>query len=115
MNKWSLLGCAILSEVAASLSLKAALENPLWYALVVAGYSASFVFLSAVLRAGMPLGIAYGIWGALGVALTAGAASVAFSEPLTPTMLAGMVLVIAGVLCVETGSRNASAPKEPAR
>jgi len=108
LRRWLLLGAAIASEVTGSLSLKAALENPGWYALVVAGYVASFVFLSLGLRAGLSLGVACGIWGALGVASTAILAAVIFGEPLTPVMLLGMVLIIGGVLTVELGSRRAA-------
>lgn len=106
MTKWSLLLGAIFSEVTGSLSLKAALDHPAWYALVAAGYAASFVFLAAVLRAGMPLGLAYGIWGALGVALTAVLGAVFFGEALTAVTFAGLALIIGGVLLVELGSHR---------
>lgn len=56
----------------------------------------------------MPLGIADGIWGANGVALTAVTSSIIFNEALTSTMLAGIALIIAGVLTVELGSRRAT-------
>ncbi|MFB2585417.1 DMT family transporter [Herbiconiux liukaitaii] len=108
MKKWFLLGAAILTEVSASLSLKAALDHPGWYVLVVAGYLAAFVLLAFVLRAGMPLGVAYGVWGALGVALTAGFAALLFGETLTPVMLVGIAMVMAGVLAVEIGSQRAA-------
>ena len=39
--------------------------------LVVTGYVASFVLLSLALDAGMGIGVAYGIWTAVGVAFTA--------------------------------------------
>jgi small multidrug resistance pump len=103
MTKWFLLAGAILSEVAGSLSMKAAVGHPGWYAVVVVGYATSFVFLDRVLRAGMPLGVAYGIWGALGVALTAGLSAALFGETLTGVMIVGIVLVIAGVTCIEFG------------
>lgn len=107
MRKWLLLAAAISCEVTASLSLKGALDAPALYAVVVAGYLASFVFLALVLRAGLPLGVAYGIWGALGVALTALLSALLFAEPLTALMGAGMVLIIGGVLLVELGSQRA--------
>ncbi|WP_120339996.1 DMT family transporter [Cryobacterium soli] len=107
MTTWLLLAGAIASEVAASLSLKGALDQPVWYVLVVAGYACSFALLAAVLRRGFPLGVAYGIWGAVGVAATALLAAVIFGEALTPLMLAGMALIIGGVLCVELGSQQA--------
>jgi small multidrug resistance pump len=53
----------------------------------------------------MPVGIAYGVWSACGVALVALAARALFGEPLTPLMMAGIVLIIGGVLTIElTGS-----------
>ncbi|MDN6331367.1 MAG: SMR family transporter, partial [Micrococcaceae bacterium] len=54
------------------------------------------------------LGVAYGIWGASGVALTAALSAIIFGEPLTATMLAGMGLIIAGVLTIELGSQRAA-------
>jgi small multidrug resistance pump len=114
MRKWLLLLAAILLEVAATLSLRAALDNPGWYALVFAGYVGSFVVLSFVLRTGMALGVAYGIWGASGVALTAVLATFLFDDPLTAAMGAGTGLIIAGVLCVELGSHGAPTQQEGA-
>jgi small multidrug resistance pump len=106
MMKWLLLAGAIASEVIASLTLKAALENPALFAVVGAGYVTAFGLLGSVLRRGLALGVAYGIWAAMGVALTALLAAVLFGEPLTLLMLAGIALVIGGVLCVELGSRR---------
>jgi small multidrug resistance pump len=106
--KWILLAGAITSEVAASLSLKAALNDPAFFIIVVAGYIASFAFLTGVLRAGLALGVAYGIWAALGVILTVLLAAAIFGEPLTPMMLMGVTLVIGGVLCIELGSHQHS-------
>ncbi len=105
MRKWLMLAGAIGTEVTGSMSLRAALDHPGWYALATAGFLAAFVFLTAALRAGMALGVGYGIWGACGVALTAGLSAVVFGEPLTALMLAGIVLIIAGVLAVELGAR----------
>ncbi|GAA1365596.1 SMR family transporter [Arthrobacter rhombi] len=108
MTKWILLSCAILSEVTGSMSLKAAMGHPGWHAVTAVGFVVAFICLSGVLRRGMPLGIAYGIWGATGVALTAISSAVVFNESLTGTMLAGIALIIAGVLTVELGSQRAA-------
>lgn len=110
MTRWLLLAGAILTEVAASLSLKAALEQPAFSVVVVIGYLAAFTCLSLGLRRGLPLGVAYGIWAAAGVALTALLSAAIFGEPLTPVMLLGILLVVAGVLCVELGSRRHPVP-----
>jgi small multidrug resistance pump len=107
MNKWLVLTAAIGSEVAATLALKAALDHPAWYVLVVAGYLAAFGFLAACLRLDMKIGVAYGIWGAGGVTLTAVLSAALYGEPLTALMGLGIALIIAGVLTVELGSQRA--------
>ena len=107
MKAWFVLTGAILSEVVGSLSLKAALDHPGWYALVTLGYAAAFAFLTICLRLGMKIGVAYGIWGAGGVALTAVLSALIFTEPLTVPMGLGIVLIIGGVLTVEFGSQKA--------
>ncbi len=109
MRKWLLLSATIVSEVTGSLALSAAQQQPAWYALTIAGYVGSFWLLGLVLRAGMPLGVAYGIWSACGVALTALGGAVLFADPLTRTMLAGMALIVVGVLLVQVGSERARA------
>ena len=102
---WLLLGLAICSEVAATLSLKGSATVPALYAVVVFGYLASFVLLALVLRRGMALGVAYGIWGAVGVALTAVLSAVVFGEALTAVMVLGLACIVSGVVLVEYGSR----------
>lgn len=104
MRVWMLLLAAIACEVIATLSLKGALHHRALYLPVALGYSAAVVLLSAVLRRGLPLGVAYGIWAALGVAATAALSALIFAEPLTPVMGVGLALVILGVIVVEIGS-----------
>ena len=66
MRAWFFLTVAILSEVTATLCLKVALEHPVVYGVVVVGYIVAFSSLHQVLRCGMHVGAAYGIWGAHG-------------------------------------------------
>ncbi|MDV8001109.1 DMT family transporter [Rhodococcus sp. IEGM 1408] len=101
---WAYLVVAIGCELAATLSLRMAVDNARWYGVVVPGYLVSFVFLSLTLAAGMPLGVAYGVWTAAGVALAAVLSRVLFREPLTLLMGAGIVLIAGGVLLVELGA-----------
>lgn len=108
MKKWLLLLGAIASEVSGSLSLKGALDHPWLYSVVIIGFSTAFVFLSFALREGMPLGVAYGVWGATGVAATATLSSLFFDEPLSSLMIAGIALIIVGVLTIELGSQAAT-------
>ncbi|GAB2832438.1 DMT family transporter [Microbacterium insulae] len=106
---WLLLACAIVLEVGATLALRASdgFSKRQWIGPVVVGYIGAFTLLAFSLRAGMPVGVAYGTWAALGVALTAVLAKVIFDEPLTRRMIAGIVLIGAGVLLVELGSTSA--------
>ncbi|MDO4045319.1 DMT family transporter [Clavibacter michiganensis] len=101
---WLLLGIAIVTEVAATISLKLATDGrKRWYAVVAVGYVTAFSMLAGALSLGLPIGVAYGIWAATGVALTAILGRVLFRDPLTRTMLAGIALVIGGVLLIELG------------
>ena len=108
MKSSVLLLAAVVSEVTATLSLKGALDHSWLYVIVVTGYVGAFVLLTAVLKAGMPLGVAYGIWGALGVGCTALLSAALFGEPLTMVMGVGLVLIIGGILLVELGSHAAA-------
>ena len=108
--EWLFLSGAILTEVAATLSLRVASTTKKppygWYAIVGVGYLAAFTFLTLALDAGMPLGVAYGIWSAFGVALTAVFSRVFFKESLTGLMIVGIILIIGGVLLIELGSAS---------
>jgi small multidrug resistance pump len=113
VHKWALLSAAIAVEVAATLSLRASQDHSAWLVLVVAGYVGALLLLTIVLRAGMPVGVAYGIWGAMGTAGTAVLAAVIFDDPFTWPIVAGIGLIIAGVLLVEFGSQRAADEPTP--
>ncbi|MFK4763120.1 DMT family transporter [Microbacterium sp. ZW T5_45] len=100
---------AIALEVTATLALRGAIDNPWWALLAVAGYAGAFIALSVLLRMGAPIGVVYGIWAAAGVALTAVIAAILFDEPFTFLIGLGIVIVVAGVVLVETG--QAQPPK----
>ncbi|MBO9057012.1 QacE family quaternary ammonium compound efflux SMR transporter [Curtobacterium flaccumfaciens pv. flaccumfaciens] len=101
---WVLLAIAIVTEVGATISLKLATDGKrVWYVAVVAGYLIAFSLLAVALTLGLPIGVAYGIWAATGVALTAIFGRVLFREPLTALMVGGIALIIVGVFLVELG------------
>lgn len=112
-SPWPPLLVAIVLEVSATLSLRAvATGGSWWWLLVVAlGYGGSFWLLGIVLTRGMPVGVAYGIWSAIGVALTALAAAALFAEALSALSLVGLGVIIAGVLLAELGTRSARAER----
>ena len=94
---WLTLVGAILVEVCATLSLRASdgFRKRAWIAPVVIAYLISFALLW------LTVGVAYGMWTACGVALVAVAGRFLFSERLTPLMMAGIVLIMCGVLTID--------------
>lgn len=105
--EWAYLAGAILLEVAATLSLRAAATGRnAWYVIVLGGYVTAFALLSLALAEGMGLGVAYGTWAAAGVALTAVASRLLFKEPLTLLMSGGIALIVGGVLLIELGGAH---------
>ena len=104
MNRWPLLGLAIVTEVTGTVALRGGQDHPWLYAVTVVTELIAFYLLIKVLQTGMPLGVVYGIWSALGVALTAVLSSVLFDEAFTSPMVLGLVLIVGGVALVEVGS-----------
>lgn len=102
---WLFLSFSIVSEIIATLSLRASdgFRKKIWILPLVVFYALAFFFLAVTISYGMPVAIAYGIWSAVGVALIALLARVIWKEPLTPRMILGLVLIMAGVLLVEIG------------
>lgn len=106
MTAWLFLAGAVVSEVAGTLALRAA-SSPgsrrSWYVVVIVGYLLAFGLLSLTLHAGLGLGVAYGVWAAAGIALTAVASRVLFREPLTLLMSVGIAVIVGGVVLLEIG------------
>lgn len=107
-SAWPPLLLAIALEVSATLSLRAAegFTHPFWLVVVVLGYTGSLWLLSVVLDRGMAVGVAYGIWSAIGVVLTAALGTVLFGELLGPVQIVGVGVIVVGVLLVELGSHT---------
>lgn len=99
---------AILSEVAATSALKASegFTNLVPSVIVIVGYGLAFYFLSLALRT-IPMGIAYGIWSAIGIVLVSVAGWAMYGQKLDAAALAGLGLIIAGVLVVQLLSDTA--------
>jgi small multidrug resistance pump len=106
---WAMLGLAIVLEVTGTLSMRASegFTRLGFTVLTLVAYLGAFTLLSLVLKQGVPVGVAYGIWAGAGVALVALFGRLVFGEPLTVVMWAGFLLIIAGVWLVETGANGA--------
>lgn len=105
---WLLLALAIASEVTATLSLRASegLRRRRWIPVIVVGYLAAFTLLGTILALGMPVGVAYGIWAAAGVAVTAVLGRVIFKDHFSLMMAIGVALIAAGVAMIEFGGTH---------
>lgn len=102
------LALAIATEVTATVSLKLSegFTRPVPSIVVVIGYGAAFFFLSQALKRGMSIGVAYGIWSAVGVAAIAAIGVLLLGERLTLIQVGGIGLVILGVLALELGGAH---------
>ena len=100
--QWLYLSIAILAEVVATSSLKAAegftrLTPSL---MVILGYGTAFYFLSLTLRT-MQVGTAYAIWSGVGIVLVSLIAWILFNQKLDAAAIAGITLIIAGVVIIK--------------
>jgi small multidrug resistance pump len=93
-----LLALAILSEVAATLALRASegFSRPLPVAVVVVGYGLSFWLMALALKH-IPVSLTYAIWSGVGTALIAVGGVLAFGETMNAMKLASLGVIVLGV------------------
>ncbi len=105
-----LLAAAIVSEVAGTTALKFSNGfTRLWPSLgTAAGYMLSFYLLALVLKT-VPVGTAYAIWSAAGTALIAAIGILFLDESASLVRLAGIALVIAGVVILNLADAGSHA------
>ncbi|ASU83282.1 QacE family quaternary ammonium compound efflux SMR transporter [Nocardiopsis gilva YIM 90087] len=105
---WLLLFGAIAAEVTGTISLRLSdgFTKLVPSLVTLAGYGTAFWLLAQVLKQGMNIGVAYGVWSALGVALIAIIGALFLGENLTWVQVAGIGLVIVGVLALEMGGAH---------
>jgi small multidrug resistance pump len=106
---YALLGIAIVAEVIATSAMRASegFSRFVPSAVVVLGYAVAFYCLSLTLR-GMPVGIAYAIWSAVGIVLITAIGWISYRQALDAPALIGIALIIAGVLIVNLFSKSIS-------
>lgn len=101
------LGAAIVAEVIATSLLKTSNGfTRLWPSVAtVIGYAISFYCLAQTLGS-VPTGVAYAIWSGVGIVLISLIAWLVFGQTLDAPALAGMGLIIAGVLVINLFSTS---------
>ena len=99
--QWLYLGLAIISEVIATSSLKAAegFTKAVPSVVVIVGYGLSFYLLSLTLKT-IPIGITYAIWSGVGLALITLVGWVVYHQTLDTAALVGIGLIVSGVLVI---------------
>ena len=104
---WTYLGLAIFAEVAGSAALKQSIgfTRPGFAFLSVASFAVALFFLSLALRT-VPLGIAYAMWAGIGIVLVSLIGVVVFHQTLDFAAIAGIGLIVAGVIVINTLSNT---------
>ena len=98
---------AIATEILAT-SLMKSTEGftRLWPTVVcLAGYAFSLIALSQAVK-GVPVGVAYALWSALGTAAIVAIGAAFLGEPITLIKVAGISLIIAGVVTLNLGGAS---------
>jgi len=100
--QWLYLFIAILAEVIATSSLKAAegFTRLIPSLIVVFGYGTAFYFLSLTLRT-MQVGTAYAIWSGVGTVIISIVAWLLYNQKLDAPSILGMALIISGVVIIK--------------
>ena len=106
---WAALAGAILLEVAGTALLQMSQQfTRLWPTAGMAlCYLAAFYLLSIALRQ-IPVGLAYAIWSGLGVVMIATIGAVLFKQKLDLPAMAGLALIVSGVLVINLFSKSVS-------
>ncbi|MDJ0878704.1 MAG: multidrug efflux SMR transporter [Halieaceae bacterium] len=103
------LAAAIIAEVIATSALNASngFSESMPSTIAVIGYGIAFYCLALVLKT-MPVGVAYAIWCGLGIVLIALVGYFAFGQVLDLAALAGIGLIVAGVVLISLFSDTLS-------
>ncbi|MGB9991518.1 DMT family transporter [Massilia sp. SM-13] len=106
MNKWLILGIAIVAETIATSALKSSEGFSRFWpsAIVVAGYGIAFYCLSLTLRV-IPMGVTYAVWSGIGIALITLVGWLVYGQKLDAPALIGIALIIAGVIIMNVFSK----------
>lgn len=104
---WVFLAGAIGCEIVATSALKAAqgFTRPGPTIAVLCGYASAFYCLSLALRT-IPMGIAYAIWSGIGIVVISLVGLVVYRQRLDVAAIIGILLIIAGTLVINLGSRS---------
>lgn len=106
---WLFLAIAITGEVIATSALKASdgFTRLMPSTITVVGYAVAFYFLALTLRT-IPVGVAYAIWAGAGIVIISLIGLFIFGQELDAAAIAGIGLIVAGVIVINTLSNSVS-------
>ncbi|MNY23430.1 Multidrug transporter EmrE [compost metagenome] len=81
-------------------------STPLPLILVIAGYALAFWMLTLVVRS-VPVGVAYAVWAGMGIVMVSVAALFIYGQKLDVPAMAGMALIVLGVVVIQLFSKTA--------
>ncbi|EJH4501744.1 multidrug/spermidine efflux SMR transporter subunit MdtJ [Cronobacter sakazakii] len=113
MIYWILLALAIVSEITGTLALKWASVGGghAGFILMLVMISLSYILLSFSVKR-IALGVAYALWEGVGIVLITLFSVLLFNETLTVQKALGLLVLIAGILLIKTGTRTVSRKAE---
>tara|TARA_R110000787_G_scaffold16825_5_gene52917 strand:+ start:4046 stop:4375 length:330 start_codon:yes stop_codon:yes gene_type:complete len=104
--KYLMLSIAIVSEVIGTTAMKQSdgFTKPLWIVVTAVAYGMAFYFLAQTLKE-IPIGIAYAVWSGVGIVLISIVAWIFQGQRLDLPAIAGIALIIAGVVIMNAFSK----------
>lgn len=108
MIYWIFLALAITAEVIGTLSMKYATVNGeiTGHIVMYIMITASYILLSLAIKR-VALGVAYALWEGIGIVFITLFSVMWFDEPFSLTKLAGLGILVVGIVMLKSGTRKA--------
>ncbi|HEI8864774.1 multidrug/spermidine efflux SMR transporter subunit MdtJ [Serratia sp. AKBS12] len=107
MIYWIFLGMAIMAEIIGTLSMKYAsvTDSITGHLVMYVMITTSYVLLSLAIKR-VALGVAYALWEGIGILFITLFSVMWFDEPISALKVAGLAILIVGILLVKSGTRK---------
>ena len=104
---WVMLAVAIAAEIVATTSLKQSdgFSKLVPSIVTITGYVIAFWLVGQALKT-IPVSVAYAIWSGVGTAVVAGIGMAFLGETVSVTRVAGISLIVAGVVVLNVGGAH---------
>jgi small multidrug resistance pump len=105
-SAWVVLAVSVIAEVLGTLALRyaAGFSKPLPSVAVIVCYGCAIYLMSIALKH-LEMGLTYAVWAGAGTALTAILGMIWFNEAMSISRLAGLALIVVGVVALNISSR----------